>query len=633
MEKRDNSSIYKTTSEDPNKIIDEENGKEIVEDWCDIVEKIKEIHKLKTASGTKYLKTYAMRLYKEFYYLKIEKDYSHLSCNWIFYYPFCSYIKELDLGDPFAEYGKFLKELLRGLLCKYGNVIDKVLPCLNIYKDKILQYLDLNENNNLRIYAVFKQTYARGLCGDSFEYIKLDYVKWEKIKDVKDRNEKDKFFTINVDFTIVKDKYLDYNIRNQRVTRGIDLSKCANIALLLYLADERKVFEVGSTIELGLKDFNNIVKQAVDKYSNDLRITFRSIRSSYIYQTFLENLALYGKIKEETITTMVDYVGLQESYECNSVESIMKASIKEIRNENTKFAIDYTPNTLKINDNDLKNLIYNNNFKTIKTIKKKKQQFKRRNIFELSLFAILKLYYLYLNDKMKEYLKERAGTKTLIRVTQRKNVPKLITENDYKNINNNNNNEIENEEINDEEEKEEEEEEGNNLKNYEKKIISRLAVNDEYDSDEYSDENSERNRYLYEYNKLKNYHKNKYQKLKHKHYLQNKLLKLYEKQINDLKIQYNQQYSSEEDDNSEEEMNKDLLELDNVSQEEKEEKEEKEEENNLNDKNRLTIENINNDNYIFDKEEKEELKNILEIINSINTFIEKNIEIIYIDSD
>lgn len=106
------------------------------------------------------------------------------------------------------------------------------------------------------------------------------------------------------------------DIRQQKVTGTVNLSRCANIALIIYLADSRHVFEAGNAANVILtgnftfkkecmnepvftfantqvgmtsKSFNDTVKGAGYNVDSNMRCTFRGLRSSCLCQAFIED--------------------------------------------------------------------------------------------------------------------------------------------------------------------------------------------------------------------------------------------------------------------------------------------------------------------------------------------------------
>ncbi|KAL9654698.1 hypothetical protein ABK040_006760 [Willaertia magna] len=469
MEKRkENNSLFDV--EDDEEEMEEKLGQQQVEEKLDFlssVEKMKEIHDLKITQGTSYMRNYALRMYKQYYNSRRNdqafidyqpKPFPIKKCTFILVFgllcmDFVVFVRERHFGDPKKDYGPYLYELLRGLLRKFGNYIDKVYPCLNYCRDKIIQSLDLNTVYGKRVNAIVRQARARGLRGDTFEYCTLKDITWSK-NIIQDDNGVDKWFIITTDLWIVKDKRLTFiTTRNQRVHGRFNLSKCANIALLIYLADHRQVFEAGSSVNviktnnfnlrpgygnlpmfsklysplpMSAKDLNNIVKYASDAVNEDIKITFRSMRSGCLCQAFLEDLAENKVIREETVTAMMDHIGwknrrsmdpyirwvvmkfrnvtaLQEPGEKDAANLILKSTLKEIRNENEEDAKNYIK-TLNLADGELRELMYFNNRSKVVKSKIKKNNWIPDDSFMMTPPAKMRMYYLLKEGRWNDYL-------------------------------------------------------------------------------------------------------------------------------------------------------------------------------------------------------------------------------------
>ncbi|KAL9657423.1 hypothetical protein ABK040_014410 [Willaertia magna] len=468
--------------------INEDNEEEIEdldEDFDLAKEQIDKIYEKRLSDGTIYLRNYAARAYKTFYNskrydrkfmeyqpnpfpiqkytfgaflyeMRKTKKYSHSTCNWVFLHNLCAICKDNDLGDPMKEYGNFLRGILRGFLRKFGNNIDKVTPCINYFRDAICQSLDLTTVRNTRTNAILKQGRLRGLRADSWEYAKLHYLTWKK------HIISDKWILINTDLTIIKDKVLMTEPRLQTATGELDISRCANVALLLYLADERQVFEAGDSASVLLtgnfkykkgcelepiftkpgttlvatsKDLSNTIINASKIVDPSWRITFRSLRAGCLCQAFLEDIVNNNRIREETINTMVQYIGwkhkicmlpyvrwivtkynnvtaILELHEKDSNQIILNDLIKEIRDDNYIPSIHNVGNTKDLNKKQLKEMIYNNGYIPLDINNSKRINTDWKiTLAKKSPTEKMRLYYIIKNDKLNLYLNERKSIK------------------------------------------------------------------------------------------------------------------------------------------------------------------------------------------------------------------------------
>ncbi|KAL9657780.1 hypothetical protein ABK040_013118 [Willaertia magna] len=128
---------------------------------------------------------------------------------------------------------------LRGLRRLYGKQVSKVEPLLNIDRDIMVNYLDININRQALLRSLILQARSRGMRGDSFEYMKLKNVKFIPV--IIKKNGKS-YFVLNSRFEIEKDKILLKNPRMQMLIGNNNLIKCPNISLAFYLFYFRQAF-------------------------------------------------------------------------------------------------------------------------------------------------------------------------------------------------------------------------------------------------------------------------------------------------------------------------------------------------------------------------------------------------------
>lgn len=174
------------------------------------------------------------------YWLRVDKDYKFSTIQSTFCYGFLSFaFKTKRDRDIRGELGLEIKNTLKALLRKFGNDKFKVEPLMNPDLVKLRLMCDQHIESEARLDALLAQGRARGLRSDSFQYVKLKHLTWTKtVADNKIR--------LSVNMKIKKDKVLLGDLWRQNLFGWVNLSMCPNIALLIYLADCRKVFKKGS---------------------------------------------------------------------------------------------------------------------------------------------------------------------------------------------------------------------------------------------------------------------------------------------------------------------------------------------------------------------------------------------------
>ena len=434
----------------------------LVEDFETNLDQINSAHSLRIAEGTRLMQIYSARAYKQFYEDKcerdskfklhqpnpfpikkytfaaflytqrVEKQYAHSTCVWAFLYGLCEYSKTRGYGDYMSEYGDFLKDLLKGLLRKFGNIIDKVPPVMNEMRDKICSAQDLNTAKGKLVNAVFRQGRARGLRADTWYFAKIRHLSWKKVDLPITRQ-----FVINCVLTIIKDKVLMNNQRQQKVTGAVNLSRCANVALLIYLADERQIFEAGSSlnvlqtgnfsvkskyldhpvfvqqgtdIAMSSKDLGNLVKNAGLSVDVESRVTFRGLRSGCLCQAFVNDIIKNGVPRDETAGVMAEFIGWKtissmkpymryaatslthvtsrlEPEEQESVVDVVNASVDNIPIESSRSLVGPT---MDMTEEALKLLIFGNEPSTPTNSKKRQKVSNGQTLLRLIEYQPLK---------------------------------------------------------------------------------------------------------------------------------------------------------------------------------------------------------------------------------------------------
>ncbi len=114
--------------------------------------------------------------------MRINENYAYKTVRDVFSSSLILEVRDKNYGgDPKKEYGDSIRKVLRFLLRKFGNQVDKVQPLLNhdrkLLRSKLNKYL-LNDS---RADVLFSFCRSSGLRGDSFQYMKLKDLTFQKI--------------------------------------------------------------------------------------------------------------------------------------------------------------------------------------------------------------------------------------------------------------------------------------------------------------------------------------------------------------------------------------------------------------------------------------------------------------------
>lgn len=265
------------------------------------------------------------------YWLKVTKNYSYSSIASTFCYGFLSYLHLSEKSPGFrSKYSDDIAGMLRALLRKYGHNVFKVEPLLNPELKILRQNCNLLTEEGLRLNAILACCRARGLRGSTLAAMKLKDLTWEKVT-VNTR------FSICLTMRIVKEKRILERFWDQNLPGYLDVAKCPNIALLLYLADCSKLFRAGSAANciiqndftlrpnvderfvfckigseyssVSNKDLSNAMKN-LSKRVLGKNISTRSCRTGLVVSTLLVDIIRnHGRHDEQTLQTLVRFVG------------------------------------------------------------------------------------------------------------------------------------------------------------------------------------------------------------------------------------------------------------------------------------------------------------------------------------
>lgn len=192
------------------------------------------------------------------YWLKVDKNYSFSTIQSTFCYSFLAFLHKTKKDRNIREeLSVEIKNTLRALLRKFGNDKFKVQPLMNPDLVKLRLMCDQRTESGSRLDAIMAQGRARGLRSDSFEHVQLQHLSWTKTV-------VDNRIRLCLEMDIKKDKILLDNVWKQNLIGWVNLGMCPNIALLIYLADGRKVFSTGSAAECLIKN-KFILKEGVEE--------------------------------------------------------------------------------------------------------------------------------------------------------------------------------------------------------------------------------------------------------------------------------------------------------------------------------------------------------------------------------
>ena len=163
--------------------------------------------------------------------MRVELNYSYKTVRDTFANSLANHLRDTRRGDPKQEFGNDIKHLLRALLRKYGNQTHKVSPLLNKDLRTWTSRLNLYDEGDARINAIIQYGRAGGQRIDTYVAAQIQHIKWHLVDD--------KIVSI---FTIVKDKVLLHEPREQTIYGTGNMITCPNLALLWYLSTKRHVF-------------------------------------------------------------------------------------------------------------------------------------------------------------------------------------------------------------------------------------------------------------------------------------------------------------------------------------------------------------------------------------------------------
>lgn len=134
------------------------------------------------------------------------------------------------------------------------------------------------------------------------------------------------------------------------------------------------------------KNLSNAAKEAGLYVNRNWRITFRGLRSGYLCRTFLSDIRLYGDVREGTEQKMIEHIGwknVQSMAPCRRYITLsLCLTAKQLEPEENDIALDVIhasmdgmvpifeslitfSATLNMNENELTNIIYNNEHKSL----------------------------------------------------------------------------------------------------------------------------------------------------------------------------------------------------------------------------------------------------------------------------
>ncbi len=265
------------------------------------------------------------------YWCRVTKDYCFSTVSGTFCYGFLNYLHISKKSVDFRKNEQFeIQAMLRSLLRKFGHQTFKVEPLLNPEWYKLRKHCNIQREDGARLNALLAVSRARGLRGVSLNAMRLKHLTW--IKTIVDDR-----ICITLTMKIIKEKKLLDSFWPQTLPGFLNLNKCPNVALLVYLADIRGVFTAGSAAQCIISgDFslkenmserpvfcalghefvpmtNQDMSSSMKNLSREIiekSITTRSCRSGLVVSTLLvDTIRNNGMHDERTLQTLVKFVG------------------------------------------------------------------------------------------------------------------------------------------------------------------------------------------------------------------------------------------------------------------------------------------------------------------------------------
>ncbi len=263
--------------------------------------------------------------------MRINENYAYKTVRDVFANSLCNEVRDKNYGgNPKKEYGDSIRKVLRFLLRKFGNQVDKVQPLLNHDRKLLRSKLDKNLLNDARADVLFSFCRSSGLRGDSFQHMKLKDLTFQKITNSRGIS------TLVVSLSIWKDKFVLDEPRCQTLYGCGNHQECGNMSLLWYLSHWRKVFEksndpdiiwtsgdfkikenclqeplfkaINTDEDATPKDISNTIKNYAKKHLGK-RYSFRSLRSGCVCQVFINSILRSGHVTHETKQAVKLHVG------------------------------------------------------------------------------------------------------------------------------------------------------------------------------------------------------------------------------------------------------------------------------------------------------------------------------------